>query len=59
MVATGEFTYKDAIVAGCFEKDTYLGIILILLLNLQLLIQLNMLLLLKVINLELEILVDL
>jgi hypothetical protein len=23
MVATGEFTYKDAIVAGCFEKDTY------------------------------------
>lgn len=20
MVATGEFTYKDAIVAGCFEK---------------------------------------
>lgn len=23
IIAEGEFTYKDAIVAGCFEKDTY------------------------------------
>lgn len=23
IVAEGEFTYKDAIIAGCFEKDTY------------------------------------